>query len=104
MPFVFPNPSGDVGISIYSTSAYIIFLGFEIVAKSSSRKSGTFATPTLGLAPLDLKEAVSACPLVTALKIVVFPDCGRPNIPIAKGEPRGQTYDPSILGSPTLRF
>ena len=84
MPFVLPKPSGAAGMSMYSTSAWTMRFGLDMSASTSRRGSGTLATPMLGCEEPFRNDAVSAWPRVTALKMVVLPESGRPNIPMAK--------------------
>lgn len=52
-----------------------------MLLKAASLESGTLAIPILGARDGEY-ELVVACPLVSALKIVVFPLLGRPIIAI----------------------
>src|SRR5260370_31757523 len=66
------------GKSTNCTVAYVIFLGLYSFASSTSRGSGTFATPTC----VDCPLFASTFAFVKIRNSVVFPTCGSPIIPV----------------------
>src|SRR2546426_4609015 len=60
-------------------SSDLIFFGLYSFANSTSRRSGTFATPTC---VADAPLFPSTCAFVNIRNRVVFPTCGSPIIPV----------------------
>src|SRR5882724_607190 len=87
--------------STYCTVAYVIFFGLYSLASSTSRGSGTFATPTC---VADAPPFPSTCAFVNIRNSVVFPTCGSPIIPVCTPAPSirylppAQTRHPSTPG------
>src|SRR5512136_1968484 len=58
----------------------MVFLGLNMADNLSTRASGT-STTAVWISILPAEAVVGALPRVTALKMVVLPDCGKPIIP-----------------------
>ena len=81
--YLFPEPSPRArpAISTNSMVAGVTLSGLWSSASQSSRLSGTFTVPRLGLSSKERYMAVSAFSPVMALKRVLFPTFGNPTIP-----------------------